>query len=162
VETASMEMRAMPGTYALWLYCPRPARVTVGAVGECHVTVGWFVYIGSAFGSGGVRARCARHARGGKRHWHIDYLRGVCHLREIWFSHDGIRREHAWAELLATAPGSCLPFPGFGSSDCSCPAHLYFFPRKRPAFAGFRRRLRAAIPGHAPLGCCVVDETGPE
>ncbi len=59
-----------------------------GALGLLDVSPGWYVYIGSAFDPGGVRARCLRHWRGGRPHWHIDYLRPLCRMQTVWFTHD--------------------------------------------------------------------------
>jgi Uri superfamily endonuclease len=149
-----MEMRKAPGTYALLLHCPREARVSVGKLGELSVANGCYVYIGSAFGPGGVRARCLRHWRGAERlHWHIDYLRQVCVMQEIWFTHDAQRREHQWAALMAATRGSRSPFSGFGASDCACETHLFHFPAQAPKFGGFQRRVRRQISAHARIGC---------
>jgi Uri superfamily endonuclease len=93
---------------------------------------GFYVYIGSALGPGGVRARLAHHMRPAERpHWHIDYLRFHTTLEEIWFCYDPKSREHDWAIRLAGLPGASMPLAGFGSSDCECESHLLFF-EKRP------------------------------
>jgi Uri superfamily endonuclease len=38
--------------------------------------------------------------------------------------------------VLREVLGGTVPFPGFGSSDCGCPSHLFFF-EKRPAHSAF-------------------------
>ena len=112
---------------------------------------GYYIYVGSAFGPGGVQARITRHCRRSKpRHWHIDYLRTVAPLREIWFSHDPERREHQWAELVRERRGSQVPQPGFGSSDCDCETHL-LYTKQRPSFDGFRRRAYRTVADHAMI-----------
>jgi Uri superfamily endonuclease len=58
--------------------------------------------------------------------------------------------EHDWAEALAGARGVTAPFPGFGSSDCNCKAHLYHF-RSKPTIATFRRRLRSRFKDHGKV-----------
>ena len=85
------------GTYALLLYLKAHQRTVVGALGAVEFPPGWYLYIGSAHGPGGLAARLARHRRrAGKRfHWHVDYVRAVTKLTEIWTSSDGIRRECA-------------------------------------------------------------------
>lgn len=145
------------GTYVLVLEVREPARIKVGRLGELDITPGWYTYIGSAFGPGGVAARCNHHSRISQRpHWHIDYLRSVCELREIWFSYDSARREHTWSNLVGKGRGATQPFPGFGASDCDCRSHLFRFP-KTPSFQGFKRRLHGLLPGHGPLRRMLVD-----
>ncbi len=139
------------GTYALILHAPAAARIEIGRLGVMEVRPGFYVYVGSAFGPGGIEARIAHHRRTlRRRHWHIDYLRTAAEVREAWISRDPIRREHAWAEVFRRAPGAAIPVPHFGASDCACRAHLVFFPR-RPSSSIFRRRLHAACPGQAPV-----------
>jgi Uri superfamily endonuclease len=145
------------GTYILVLEANESVRIKAGRLGELDVTPGWYAYIGSAFGPGGVAARCGHHQRISVRpHWHIDYLRAVCELREIWFSYDSARREHTWSNLVGKGRGATQPFPGFGASDCDCRSHLFRFPGT-PSFQGFRRRLRSLLPGHGPLLRMLVD-----
>ena len=146
-----------PGTYILLLHCARAATVDVGSLGGLRITPGWYLYVGSAFGPGGVRARCRRHLHGGRPHWHLDYLRPLCRLQEIWYSHDPRRREHQWAALLARRPSAHQPFPGFGASDCDCPTHLFRFAR-RPAFPKFRREARKRLDGHLALGQIQIEK----
>ena len=142
-------MDALPGTYALMLQADRRQTVQVGRLGQLAVEPGCYVYVGSALGPGGVRARVGHHSRLATRpHWHIDYLRRTATLRHVWYSYDSVHREHAWADIFARMPGTSIPLLGFGASDCACPAHLYFFPRQ-PRLDTFRRRLRATIPNHS-------------
>ena len=115
-------------------------QISVGRLGEVLLQPGWYLYVGSAFGPGGVKARCGHHRQISSRpRWHIDYLRAVADLREIWFSHDSQRREHQWTGLLGRLRGASFPLSGFGSSDCDCDSHLLFF-SSIPSFNGFRRR----------------------
>ena len=89
---------------------------------------GYYVYLGSALGPGGLRARIAHHQKPSTRpHWHIDYLRAHTRLHFVWLSYGGIRHEHEWARALQKMKDATIPFRGFGASDCSCPSHLYFF-----------------------------------
>lgn len=89
---------------------------------------GWYAYVGSAFGSGGLMARLHRHLLLKKKpHWHIDYLRTVASPREIWYSSDAQPLEHHWAAVLLNGAGE--PINGFGCTDCRCPSHLFYFSR---------------------------------
>jgi hypothetical protein len=39
----------------------------------------------------------------------------------------GVRHEHEWAVKVAAMPGAAMALRGFGSSDCRCDTHLYWF-----------------------------------
>src|SRR3990172_11736037 len=75
------ELPSDPGTYALHLRLNRSRWVQIGRLGETRFPAGEYVYIGSAFGPGGLRARLGRHVRGdGQPHWHIDALRAIANV----------------------------------------------------------------------------------
>lgn len=146
------------GTYVLVLEALEQTRINAGRLGELEIIPGWYAYVGSAFGPGGVAARCGHHIGiSAKPHWHIDYLRAVCRLRAIWFSCHSAKVEHTWSNLVGKGRGASQPFPGFGASDCDCRSHLYRFSRA-PSFPGFRRRLYARLPGQGPLRRIIVEE----
>jgi Uri superfamily endonuclease len=139
------------GTYALLLRSSDACTLEVGALGTMTVQPGAYVYVGSAFGPGGVRARVQRHARGdGATHWHVDYLRTVTTLDAVWYTHDSTRRECDWASVLRDLSTARVPLSGFGASDCACPAHLVAL-QGRPSFSDFRERVWADCPDHAPM-----------
>jgi len=141
-------MKNHPGTYAIILK-PRAERsIKVGKLGMLRVQDGYYIYVGSAFGPGGLKARIAHHKRKSHRsRWHIDYLRATAEIQEVWYTYDSKPREHQWVETLAAAKASTAPYPGFGSSDCSCLTHLYFF-KSKPTISSFRRRLHKKIKLH--------------
>ena len=144
------------GTYALLLRPDDEERIEVGALGEMSVRAGVYVYVGSAFGPGGLRARVQRHVKGeGARHWHVDYLRAATTLETVWYTHDDTRRECRWASILRNHPTSRVPMAGFGASDCDCSAHLVAF-EGMPSFLEFRRRVQAACPDHT-----VIEQVSP-
>jgi len=129
-------MKPGPGTYALILSCPRGKLVQIGKLGSLELRRGFYVYVGSALGPGVVRARVAHHRRVSRRpHWHVDYLRPHTRLERVWYSLGEVRREHHWARVIRALEGASLPIAGFGSSDCRCAAHLFFF-AKRPSLGG--------------------------
>jgi Uri superfamily endonuclease len=136
-QWSSTDFDSVPGTYALVLSSASKATIQVGKLGTLYLQPGWYVYVGSALGTGGVRARLAHHMRFAERpHWHIDYLRPHTTLEEIWFRYDRKSREHDWARCFAEMKGASVPLAGFGSSDCDCETHLLFF-KRRPARGGF-------------------------
>lgn len=55
---------AEPGTYALLLKLDKQERITVGKLGTFDLPAGYYLYVGSALGPGGLRARLTRHRRG--------------------------------------------------------------------------------------------------
>lgn len=129
------------GTYALLLHLADAAAITIGRLGTFAFSAGWYVYVGSAFGPGGLAGRLSHHLHPApKPHWHIDYLRQQAIIREIWLLADPVRFEHAWAERLKALPGARFPAPRFGASDCRCPAHLIGFDA-RPQFADFSQHI---------------------
>lgn len=139
------------GTYVLVCRSSRETEVEVGRLGKLPIRRGYYLYVGSAFGPGGVAARVARHLRHGpKRHWHVDYLWPVLRIVEIWYSHDPRRREHQWAHILRRAIGFSVPLPGFGASDCGCDSHLAYS-TARPSFGSFQAHVHRIIPGHHAL-----------
>jgi Uri superfamily endonuclease len=135
------EISARPGTYFLLLSSSTEAMIRVGQLGSLRLQPGFYVYVGSALGPGGVRARLAHHLRLAEHpRWHIDYLRSHMTPKEVWFCYDRKSLEHGWAHCFATMRGVSAPMAGFGSSDCDCKSHLFFF-KKCPARANFARRL---------------------
>jgi Uri superfamily endonuclease len=128
-----------PGTYVLILKLPRLATVSVGRLGRFQFPAGWYAYVGSAHGPGGLAARLARHLRSTKPlHWHVDYLRVYTRPVQVWYSVGTQKRECTWAQLLSRLSSASLPVPHFGASDCHCPAHLIHFaaPPDLATFAG--------------------------
>jgi Uri superfamily endonuclease len=140
-----------PGTYALVLRVSGRPEIVVGGLGLLVVQPVFYVYVGSAFGPGGVGKRVGRHAgTDKKRRWHIDYLAAIATLEEVWYTVDSAHRECLWANTFKQMRGATVPLEGFGSSDCRCPSHLFFF-QKRPSLRAFGQRLKSSIQGHGPI-----------
>ena len=124
-----------PGSYLLWLHLHQPQDLTVGKLGRFSFPYGDYIYLGSAYGPGGLRARLGRHLRGsGKLHWHIDHLRVAAQVCGFGFLISAPRfppTECNWSQTLAALPKVSLPVPGFGASDCCsrCAAHLVHIPQ---------------------------------
>lgn len=111
------------GTYVLILYLRKGAQVAIGRLGTITFKQGWYAYVGSAFGPGGLAARLGRHLKKKKtQRWHIDYLRTLAEPRQIWYNIDPAHLEHHWAAHLLNSTGK--PVENFGCSDCRCPSHL--------------------------------------
>jgi Uri superfamily endonuclease len=118
-----------PGTYAVLLRLDSPVTLQIGRLGECEFAEGLYAYIGSARGTGGLRARLSRHLRAEKAlHWHIDYLTAHATITAIWWRVSRERLECVWARSLSALPDVTAPVPSFGSSDCGCDSHLFTLP----------------------------------
>jgi len=132
--TASPFPKLYKGTYILVLRLDKATSLTIGKLGYFHFKKGYYLYIGSAFGPGGLAARLKHHLSvSPKPRWHLDYLRPSTTVTDIRISGENERKEHIWAEQLNSVEALTMPIPGFGSSDCSCPAHL-FYCTKKPDF----------------------------
>lgn len=109
------------GVYLLVLRLPEARTLDVGALGRCNFPAGWYGYVGSAHGPGGLQARLRRHRSLEKRvRWHVDYLRAAAEWVEAWMAPLSAVWECEWARRLAAWPGAGVPVGGFGASDCRC------------------------------------------
>ena len=144
-------MQARPGTYVLVLSSRSTDLIQIGKLGSLQLQSGFYVYVGSALGPGGVRARLAHHLKVSRRpHWHIDYLRAHTSVEEIWYRLDTRRLEHIWAEHIRLTEGASVPLVGFGSTDCRCESHLFFFER-RPSRRRLGQQLQSSYQSFAEL-----------
>jgi Uri superfamily endonuclease len=116
-----------PGIYVLLLY--GEGAVKIGSLGTISFSSGFYSYVGSALGPGGL-VRVSRHmmvalARDRKPRWHIDYLllNPGFRLVQVFCAATPERLECPLAQAI-----DLPPIQGFGSSDCSCKGHLFFSP----------------------------------
>ncbi len=117
------------GVYCLVLASNAARPVRIGRLGVREFAGGWYVYVGSALGSGGL-ARAERHIRlhllrDRAPRWHIDHLLVDPGFRLAAVVQAATPR-HVECDLARTIGGA--PVPGFGCSDCSCRSHLFFRP----------------------------------
>jgi Uri superfamily endonuclease len=144
-------MRPDEGTYALLCTSASSEIIDVGRLGRLQLQPGFYLYIGSAFGPGGLRARIDHHRHESpKPHWHIDYLRLHVPLTSVWFTYDHRCREHLWARVAEAGLDGELLFAGFGASDCNCCSHLVYF-KQPPNFRRFAVLAHAAAASHASV-----------
>ncbi len=117
-----------PGAYLLLIDLAAPLALGIPRLGAATLAPGRYAYGGSAYGPGGLRARIGRHLRADKTpHWHVDHLTAAGQVVAIRAVPGA--RECALLRDLLTVPGTSVPVPGFGSSDCrTCPAHLVMLP----------------------------------
>ena len=115
------------GVYALLIGAR--GTLAIGRLGP-HYFNGYYVYIGSALGSSGFR-RVERHIRltgatPASSRWHIDYLLKGSRLLEVLVAVTNRRAECMLAKAIDRR--LLMVVPHFGSSDCSCPGHLFRAP----------------------------------
>jgi Uri superfamily endonuclease len=121
----SSQNLAKGGAYILELNVEDRLSLQVGKLGQVDFEPGRYLYVGSAYGPGGIAARVTRHLKrkGRRLHWHIDYLSAVIGVQRAWCLPGGDECEIV--STLLTDQRTTTPFAGFGSSDCSrCSAHL--------------------------------------
>lgn len=142
------------GSYAIVIVLSDMHTLCVGRLGVCDFLPGVYVYLGSARGTGGIKARLGRHLRGGAHtHWHIDYLRAVgdvvkfCYILDRTADTLGLNVECAWSQALAALPRASIPVVGFGVSDCQlgCSAHLIALPGSNPLLDEYEDILANAV-----------------
>ncbi len=144
-------MKPEQGTYALILQNHNKRSIQVGRLELINIEPGFYIYVGSAFGPGGVKARVSRHlCRKKTRHWHIDYMGKFMEPYFVWYSHDKNHLEHIWAQKLSGING-ISSVRGFGCSDCKCTSH-FFHSATQPDLAEFSDILD----GNIKTWMCIV------
>ncbi len=119
-------MKNAKGTYLFIFRLLRPLKITTRGGKTFDLPEGVYVYVGSAFGSGGIEKRVGRHLRKDKpKRWHLDYITTT----ESWeflacVPFYGKRWECKIASLLGSLE-IFEPVRGFGSTDCGCVSHLF-------------------------------------
>ena len=117
-----------PGAYAILITLNRPLDLHLPRRAGVILPPGRYVYCGSAYGPGGLRARIGRHLRKTKPiRWHVDRMTAAGAITAVNAVPGG--NECALLAGVLAIAGSSTPVPGFGSSDCRrCPAHLAAVP----------------------------------
>ena len=117
----------MKGTYVLVIELPEDDRIRVGALGVVAFPRGHYAYVGSA--QRGIEQRVSRQkSKRKKKRWHIDYL--LCKgevVSTVLIPLGGKDMECRVAQALMDTRGVRVVARGFGSSDCRCGSHLFYF-----------------------------------
>ena len=122
-ETVEREAKDS-GSYLILIHIPRNVTVRVGSLGDRHLCAGYYVYVGTA--KRALTKRIARHLRKNKTvHWHIDYLKEYTDRCTAMPIRSSTPLEHELAEAVGKIADGCVA--SFGSSDCDCPSHLFYF-----------------------------------
>ncbi len=129
MPSASKDVRRAfdSGLYQLVVRVPRARTIAIGSLGHFTFPAGHYVYTGSA--RRGLESRIARHLRTQKKkRWHIDYLLRQGRVVAV----RRYRGDHSECELngkVGNLSGSRIIARDFGSSDCGCYTHLFYFER---------------------------------
>ncbi len=110
------------GSYLLILELRRGRKISIGKLGDPFFKKGFYVYVGSAMAHLTKRIERHRHLRK-RHHWHIDQLRAQTDFISALVIRSSTRLECEIAERLSKICEWTIP--GFGSSDCACPTHLF-------------------------------------
>ncbi|HMK53654.1 MAG TPA: GIY-YIG nuclease family protein [Methanobacteriaceae archaeon] len=115
----------LKGIYCLIIDLNQESIITVGKKGKISFENGCYVYVGSALNS--LEARIKRHLSSEKKmHWHVDYLLKHQNTKivDVIFAvtSDGLECQLAF-EVSKRGVG----IQDFGSSDCKCSSHLFYF-----------------------------------
>jgi len=101
--------------------------ISVGALGAIHFPAGWYIYIGSALGSGGLH-RLGRHIllnqmKNKRPKWHVDYILTSPDFSLV-YTVCARTVERKECQLARELNGNSIQ--RFGSSDCSCSSHFFY------------------------------------
>lgn len=127
------------GIYNLIIKLSEEKKIKIGRLGTFVFPVGFYIYTGSA--QNGLEKRINRHYSSQKKfHWHIDYL--LYHAKIVKaIRHLGDKKaECELSSLISKRKGAQIIAERFGSSDCICNTHLYYFkksPNLRNLFTEF-------------------------
>lgn len=125
------------GVYVVFLRCDKSADIKVGSLGSISVRKGYYAYVGSAYGGGGLKSRLSRHLKTAKKcRWHIDYIRRHMKAVSLWYTTESVEAEHRIAQQFIKM-GAEVPMKGFGSSDCKCISHLFYLDNIPKCFLPF-------------------------
>lgn len=122
------------GCYLMVYELSQDKRINIGSLGELNFKKGYYLYVGSA--KKNLQKRMARHRKKRKKlHWHLDYFSAHAAASSAF----AIARQGDLECRLADSFKSLANYeiPKFGSSDCKCKSHFFYFesnPVQTPAF----------------------------
>lgn len=101
--------------------------ISVGALGAVHFPAGWYIYVGSALGSGGLH-RLGRHIllnqmKNKRPKWHVDYILTVPDF-SLMYTVCARTMERKECQLARELNGNSIQ--RFGCSDCTCSSHFFY------------------------------------
>jgi len=123
----------MKGSYILVVFIENNFHQMIGTLGKIKFNKGFYFYVGSAmgnYGSSTLLNRVKRHILSSNQkslHWHIDYLLADINswIIKIYLIPSIEPLECIIAKELNQICDNLIP--NFGSSDCQCRSHLFYF-----------------------------------
>ena len=115
------------GTYLLYMRIIKPIKVIIPNK-EITIDEGYYIYVGSAFGPGGLSSRIHRHLRISKKnHWHIDQLTTSQHCSILSIAAFLDERSECQIAQKLTDFENISTIGDIGNSDCrnSCSTHFF-------------------------------------
>ncbi|MBI2471886.1 MAG: GIY-YIG nuclease family protein [Planctomycetes bacterium] len=132
------------GIYCLTIKLVKKYNIEIGCLGTFRFPGGFYVYVGSA--QNNLEGRIERHLRQDKKmHWHIDYLLHYGQVTSVHTYTGEKDMECMLSRKIGHIKNAMIPVNNFGSSDCSCASHLYFF-QDNPDFRISRIKIAEALP----------------
>ncbi len=126
-SSSNLHLSNASGTYVIFIDVSKEILLKIGSLGEMKFSKGYYIYIGSAFGPGGLVKRVERHLRNEKKlFWHIDYLLNSSSAKIIavaWIA-DRQKLECIISQEIDKSSPLVKSLLHFGSSDCKCTSHL--------------------------------------
>lgn len=118
-------------TYCLLINLEMDSKIPIGKLGILDLKKGYYIYVGSALNS--IDARIKRHLKRDKKlYWHVDYLlnSSKASIRSVIYE----RSPEKWeCHVAGQISKKGIPVKKFGSSDCKCDSHLFYFEKFRNA-----------------------------
>lgn len=140
------------GTYVLLIKLAKTQKIKPGKLPETAYKKGMYLYVGRA--RKGLRARIRRHLKCQKKiFWHVDYLLQKAKIESIWIRENYFDECITATEIQDFRPAAVVPFKGFGSSDCSCASHLFYFSPGAKGLKSLRKKIgfeKVNIDGNNP------------
>ena len=128
------------GTYILLVYLDKTQKIKPGKLPEILYKKGIYLYVGRALT--GLQARITRHKRCKKKiYWHIDYLLQKAKISDIWVRFDYLDECSTAHTIQNSKPAVAKAIQGFGSSDCRCRSHLFYFPQGTKGLKSLRSEI---------------------
>ena len=123
----------MSGSYILVIQLQEESELKIGALGSKVFKKGYYLYVGSAMGKRGSTSlinRVKRHISSPcekSKHWHIDYLleNEYANIIRILLIPSINKIECIISSEIKKRSDGLIE--NFGSSDCTCRSHLYYF-----------------------------------
>lgn len=129
------------GTYILLVNLDKTQKIKPGKLPEEEYKKGIYLYVGRA--RTGLKARVNRHIRSQKKlYWHIDYLLQKAKIMDIWIRQDYFDECKTADEVQNFKPPAVKAVQGFGSSDCQCRSHLFYFPPSTRKLKSLKNKIR--------------------